>query len=537
MRRATVFFLFGLSVLGLSAQVVSSSRALQTSSAFGSPPTPAQPPASGTVSNGMPNGFIDANIFVNLSKKMVPSVVNISTISTVKSPFTQGSPDDVLRKFFGDLFRQYHPGERGRDGNEDNSDDDDDGSRQPLPPGGGQSRLPKAMSLGTGFIIDSSGLILTNNHVVADADEIKITFTEAQDEKPSDAEVVGRDPEIDVALIKVKTKKEFPPVALGDSDALEVGEYVMAVGNPFGQGHSVTHGIISAKGRTAPDFPLANYLQTDAPINPGNSGGPLINLKGEVIGINNAIDQRAQGIGFAIPINLVKKVLPQLRTKGTVARGYIGVLVDPMTPEIGAKIGVSKDIRGPVVSHVYPGEPADKAGVKPYDVVLQFNGKPIYSGNDLIMAVTGVGVGESVPLKVFRSGAEKVLNIKVGERPGTQQVALKGEEKKKKSKMQSRIDTGMSLEEMTPDIAHELGLPSKSSGVVVSQISYGGPADKAGLLRGDLILEVDRKAIKGTDSFYAIVKEKKSYLLRIRRSDPQGHEIFSVVVLNLKAES
>lgn len=218
-------------------------------------------PAWGASSPAVP---VDANVFVNLSKKIVPSVVNISTITTVKSPFTQGSPDDILRKFFGDLFRQYRGG---RNGEGDDEDDDDVPALPPSGPSGkGGSRLPKAMSLGTGFIIDSSGLILTNNHVVADADEIKISFTEAADEKPSDAEVVGRDPEIDVALIKVKNKREMVPVAFGDSDVLEVGEYVMAVGNPFGQGHSVTHGIISAKGRQAPDFPLANYLQTDAPL-------------------------------------------------------------------------------------------------------------------------------------------------------------------------------------------------------------------------------------------------------------------------------
>ena len=173
----------------------------------------------------------------------------------------------------------------------------------------------------------------------------KFLFTEAADEEPTTGEVVGRDPEIDVALIKVKTKRELVAVALGDSDALEVGEYVIAVGNPFGQGHSVTHGIISAKGRLAPDFPLASYLQTDAPINPGNSGGPLVNTKGEVIGINNAIEQRAQGISFAIPINLIKKILPQLRTKGTVERGYIGVLVNELTPEHAPKFEVPKSPR------------------------------------------------------------------------------------------------------------------------------------------------------------------------------------------------
>ena len=247
----------------------------------------------------------DANIFVALAKKIVPSVVNISTLSTVKGGDYGGgpnNPDDLFRKFFDDFFRHHgNAGPRGGGGDDDSGGDDGGGGGAPTPAPSG--KLPKAMSLGTGFIIDASGLILTNNHVVADADEIKISFTEDEDEKLTDGEVVGRDPELDVALIHVKTKRELTAVTLGDSDASEVGEYVIAVGNPFGQGHSVTHGIICAKGRLAPDFPLARYLQTDAPINPGNSGGPLVNLKGEVIGINNAIDQRAQGIGFAIPIN------------------------------------------------------------------------------------------------------------------------------------------------------------------------------------------------------------------------------------------
>ncbi len=502
-----ISFLFILSS-GLLVINLIPSKATQSSVALGAPAM---------------SGAVDANVYVNLSKKLLPSVVNISTVSTVKSPFVQGSPDDILRKFFGDFFRQYNSGER---------DGEDDDSPQ-LPPQGRGQRFPKAMALGTGFIIDSSGLILTNNHVVANADEIKISFTESRDEKPSDAEVVGRDPEIDIALIKVKAKKDLIPVALGDSDNLEVGEYVMAVGNPFGQGHSVTHGIISAKGRIAPDFPLATYLQTDAPINPGNSGGPLVNLKGEVIGINNAIDQRAQGIGFAIPISLVKKVLPQLRTKGIVARGYIGVLVETLTPELAKKIGIPNEMDGPIVSHVYPGEPADKAGLKPYDVILEFNGKPVHSGNDLIAGVTGVNVGDAAPIKISRNGKEKLLTIKVGQRPGAQQFAEKVESKKKNKT--ARIETGMSLEDLTPQVAQELGLSNKMTGVVVSNISYGGPADKAGLARGDLILEADRKSIKNVDSFYNIVKEQKSYLLRVRRTDPQGNELFSVIVLDLKS--
>jgi serine protease Do len=501
-------------LIGVGLQQIST-QALQVKSAFG---------ATSVVEP------VDANIFVKLSKKMIPSVVNISTITTVKSPFAQGSPDDVLRKFFGDLFRQYNGGGgRGHEGEEEEEE-------MPFPQGRSPSRSPKAMSLGTGFIIDSSGLILTNNHVVADADEIKIMFTEATDEKPSDAEVVGRDPEIDVALIKVKSRREMLPVVLGDSDALEVGEYVMAVGNPFGQGHSVTHGIISAKGRQAPEFPLANYLQTDAPINPGNSGGPLVNLKGEVIGINNAIDQRAQGIGFAIPIQLVKSVLPELRTKGTVARGFIGVLVDNLTPDITVKIGVPKDFQGPVVTHVYPGEPADRAGVKPYDVIVELNKKPIHSDSELIAGVTSLTVGQTVPLKVRRGKKEMLLSIKVGQRPGVQQVNEKKHNQSSpgKNKKKPPVETGMSLEDITPEVARELGISEKSSGIVVADVADGSPGEQAGLGRGDVILEVDRKPIKNVESFYAVVKEKKTYLLRARRTDPQGNEVFQVVILNLK---
>ncbi|MDR3605938.1 MAG: Do family serine endopeptidase [Oligoflexia bacterium] len=467
------------------------------------------------------------NIFVDLAKKVVPSVVNISTLSTVKSPLVQGSPDDLFRRFFEDFFR-HHGGGPGGGG----EDEEDQGQ---MPPGG---KLPKAMSLGTGFIIDASGLILTNNHVVADADEIKINFTENSEEKATDGTVVGRDPEIDVALIRVKTSRTLVPMALGDSDALEVGEYVMAVGNPFGQGHSVTHGIISAKGRLAPDFPLANYLQTDAPINPGNSGGPLVNLDGEVIGINNAIEARAQGIGFAIPINPVKKVLSQLRTKGTVARGYIGVYVNDLTPEVAKSIHVSPELKAPFVINANPGEPADKAGIKNYDIIVEFNGKPIHNGTDLITAVTAAEVGKSVSVKVLRNGETKALTIKIGQRPGTEEASEEVRKKGEKRHKTKQAETGMDLDNLTPDIAHEIGMPDLNKGVVVANVTYGGPADRAGLIRGDVILEVDRKPISDVDGFYKAVKEKKSYLLRIRRADPQsGNSIYSVVVLNLSAKS
>ena len=241
-------------------------------------------------------GSSEINIFAGLAKKVIPSVVNISTVSTTKAAYHQETPNRP-RNFFSSFSAALKNPPR---------------------------REQKAMALGSGFIIDPTGIILTNNHVVANADEIKIQFTEDSQEEPTIGKVIGRDPDLDVALIRVKTNRKLTALPLGDSDALNVGDYVMAAGNPYGQGHSVSHGIVSAKGRSAPGLPIADYLQVDAPINPGNSGGPLLNLNGQVVGINNAIDPRAQGIGFAIPINFGKKILAQLETSGGVSRRFIG---------------------------------------------------------------------------------------------------------------------------------------------------------------------------------------------------------------------
>lgn len=473
---------------------------------------------------------LEANIFVKPAKKVLPSVVNISTLTAINSSMGRGGQED-LRRFFEDFFRQF--GGRGFGGQTD--EDEETPPSKPAPGGPGKGG-PKAMALGTGFIIDSTGLILTNNHVVAGADEIKIQFTEEANEKSTDGEVVGRDPELDLALIKVKSKRQMVPVVLGDSDALEVGEYVFAVGNPFGQGHTVTHGVISAKVRSLPGFALANHLQTDAPINPGNSGGPLCNLKGEVIGINNAIDQRAQGIGFAIPINLAKKVLTQLKQKGTVARGYIGVQIIDLSSEIAVKLGLPKDLQAPLVADVYPGEPADKAGIKPYDVITEFNGKPVHTPAELIGEVTAMSVGETATLKVNRSSTVKEFKIQIAQRPGFGTSAETETKPKKKSKGPTHAETGMEIEEINKKLAKELNLPEKLTGVIVTQIQYGGKADKAGLMRGDVIVEVDQKLIKDPESFYSVVKDKKSYLLRVRRADPQGREGYSVIILDLKKE-
>ncbi len=469
----------------------------------------------------------DANIYVALAKKVVPSVVNISTLSSVRPAPGQGrgSPDDMFRKFFEDMFRGQGQGRGNPFGGGSRGGDEEEEGASP--------KGPKAASLGTGFIIEP-GLILTNNHVVAGADEIKISFTEDEDEKPTDGEVVGRDPELDVALIKVTSTRDMKPLVFGDSDALEVGEYVAAVGNPFGQGHSVTHGIISAKGRIAPDFRLANYLQTDAPINPGNSGGPLVNLKGEVIGINNAIDQRAQGIGFAIPIQLVKGVLAQLKTKGMVSRGYIGVLVGELTPEVAAKFKVKKDLRAPFVTQVYPGEPADKAGIKNYDVITEINGKTIKNSQDLINAVVATNVGDTVPIKVLRDGKELSLHIKIAQRPSSQGERVEESKPKKSEKKKPKVETGMEIEDMSPEIARDLGVSEKTKGAFVTEVEYGSVADQAGLARGDIIVEVDQKAVTSADSFYAKIAKGKSFLLRVKRADAQGKESYAVILLDLK---
>jgi serine protease Do len=372
---------------GYLASQGSSSRALAA-------PAP-QPELQNPASPG------DPNIFVSLSKRIIPSVVNISTLTKPKiveengfPGFRSFGPDDLFRQFFAPMPGQHY-----------------------------KRVIPRSGALGTGFLITDDGIILTNNHVVAGADEIKIAFTESPTEKPTEAKVIGRDPELDVALIRVKTDRKLTPLPLGDSDALQVGEYVAAVGNPFGNGHSLTHGIISAKGRAAPDFPLATYLQTDAPINPGNSGGPLVNLRGEVIGINSAIDARAQGIGFAIPINAVKQILPQLESKGKVSRGYLGLLIEQINPDLAEKLQVSRDTRAPFVAHVYPQGPAAQSGLKPYDVILEANGKPVHSPSDLTSEVVSFSAGQKIQLKISRDGKTQDVTVRLGDRPADREMA------------------------------------------------------------------------------------------------------------------
>ena len=302
--------------------------------------------------------------FADLVKKVIPGVVNISTYARPKLPqgyYHYGGPNgqnELFQRFFEEFFGGRMPTPRGKRQVEPHDDEDDSEGSAQAPKG---KAVP--IALGTGFIIDANeGLILTNNHVVQGAEEVKIQFREEETDLVP-AEIIGRDPEIDVALLKVKVKTKLTAIPLGDSDAIDVGEYVLAIGNPLGYGHTVSHGILSAKGRRNPEFRMGRYLQTDASINPGNSGGPLINVRGEVIGINNAIDARGQGIGFAIPINLVKGVLAQLKTRGTVSRGFLGVSATDLTPDIAEQLNISSKLKGVIVSNVQPGGAAATAGI------------------------------------------------------------------------------------------------------------------------------------------------------------------------------
>ena len=438
------------------------------------------------------------DLFVELSRKLVPSVVNIYTTQTIANPYGQGQQAEMYRKFFEQFF--------GED----------------MVPNMPQQQMPqrKAQSLGTGFIIDEKeGLILTNYHVIENADEIKIILTEDdKDQDGIDAKVVGGDAEADVAVLRIKTNRKLKAVTFGNSDALQVGEWVMAIGNPFGHGHTVTKGIISAKERIVPLSQFANYLQTDAPINPGNSGGPLINTAGQVIGINTAINAAAQGIGFAIPINMVTRILPDLRSKGVVTRGFIGIAPSDLNRALSKQLKIKKDLKGVLVSEVFENEPAAKAGLKVYDVITEINGKPIQDARQLVNAVSSFAPGTSINVKVFREGKEKELKVVVGKRPSREDMLGQAHPNSKKGNAkQPAINVGMSVEDLDSELRRDLGLPANQQGVVISRVTPGGPAEDAGFQRGDLIMEVDQKPVTSTHTFYEAFKDERSYLVRFRR--------------------
>ena len=424
-----------------------------------------------------PTRMIPAS-FAELAEQVSPAVVNISTVRVVKdrggyfsfrtphgqrSPRQERDPFDFFDRFFG-----------------------------PQP----QPRERKARSLGSGFIIDSKGYIITNNHVIENAEEITVRLA---NEIEYQAEIIGRDPTTDLALIKINAKNHLPFVRLGDSEKVRVGDWVVAIGNPFGLDHTVTAGIISAKGRVIGAGPYDNFLQTDASINHGNSGGPLLNLKGEVIGINTMISAVGQGIGFAIPVDMAKIVVTQLKDKGKVTRAWLGVMFQEVTQELAKSFGL-KNRSGALIADVLPDGPAKDAGIKRGDIIVAFNGKELKHHSDLPALVAHTPVGSIAEVKIIRKGKEKTISVKLGERDEEQIVA--GLVPSKEEKL------GIRVQELTPELAQRLEIGLKS-GVIIAEVDQNGPAAEAGLRPGDVILEIDQKQVTDLEVYQEAISEAK----------------------------
>jgi serine protease Do len=421
---------------------------------------------------GVPNSFAD------LAEQTSPGVVNISTKKTVVG--------HSIEEFFPFPFREPFGGA----------------------PQGRERTVP---SLGSGFVISEDGYIVTNNHVIEDVDSITVRLNDGT-EYP--AEVVGRDPKTDLALIRAETDDKLFALPLGDSESVRPGEWVVAIGNPFGLEHTVTAGIVSAKHRDIDHGLYDDYIQTDAAINPGNSGGPLLNLSGEVIGINTAINPRANTIGFAVPVNMAKQILPQLQAKGSVTRGWLGVVIQQITPEIAEAFDL-EDTKGALVSKVVPDGPAADAGIQQRDVIREFDGQPVDDFDDLPRIVAVTPVDKKVPVVVIRDGKRKTLKpvIAALDEPELTQLA--------KATPKGASAFGMRVQDLTPEIADQLGVDD-TEGVVVSSVDPSGPAREAGIRRGDVIVEVDKESVKDAEQLQDHLAEaEERALLLIRRGESQ----------------
>jgi serine protease Do len=401
-----------------------------------------------------------------------PAVVNISSTKTVKIPGMR-SPffdDPFFRRFFGDEFAPFQ-----------------------------RPREHKQSGLGSGVIVDKDGYILTNNHVIKDADEIKVKLSDKREFK---GKVIGTDPKTDIAVIKIDSN-HLPVLKLGDSDKLKVGETVIAIGNPFGLSQTVTSGIVSATGRA--NVGIADYedfIQTDAAINPGNSGGALVNVRGELVGINTAIFSTSggyQGIGFAIPSNMAKTVMENLIKKGKVVRGWIGVSIQPITPDLAKQFGI-KDDKGALVGDVVEDSPAEKAGLQRGDVIVEFDGREVADTSSLRNNVSGTPPGKKVTLKIMRDGKMQKVDVTIAELPADMQ------------KMRGEYDNllkGVVVQGLTPELKKNLDIPKRISGVVVTDIEDGSPAGGI-LMQNDVIIEVNRKRINSMKDYEAVVSKIKS---------------------------
>ncbi len=423
---------------------------------------------------------LPANLFVELARIINPAVVNISTTSMPK----RGQMRDPMLEFFEQFY----------------------GMQQPM------MKRPQQQSLGTGFIIRDDGLILTNNHVVQGADIINVQLAE-KDTKTYEAKLVGNDERLDIAIIKIIVDHKLPVAALGSGKDIEVGEWVAAFGNPFGHGHTMTKGIISSKGREIEELNKTPLLQTDASINPGNSGGPLVNTKGYVIGVNSAIDARAQGIGFAIPIDAVRAALPQLEENGRVKKGFLGVLLGDLDPAAAEYLGLEEK-SGAVITEVQAGTPARKAGFRPYDIVVEFNGKKIKNSLDLMDAVSDAQIGKQVKAKVIRERKSITLNVDIGENADIKNAHK--EAPKVYVGQKAPFNLGFSIKDIDESIRKEWRIPDEVKKPVVVEVDRGSLSSRAGIRVGDVILDVNKQEVETTADVIKSLK-KETNTMRLAR--------------------
>jgi serine protease Do len=464
LRRSTVLVLLLLATAlgaagGWSASLVQADKPAATRPFVGSGEGVRVIPAALPLSSGS---------FAQVVEAVGPAVVNINTIMRgggARTPVEEFFGDEFFRRFFGDV----------------------------------PEREQQQRSLGSGVMVDSSGVALTNAHVVERATDIEVVTADGKKHK---AKVVGTDRRTDLAVLRLQGGGPYRAAALGDSDRLKVGDWVLAIGSPFGLQQTVTAGIISAKGRSLTGGAFDDFLQTDAAINPGNSGGPLVNMNGEVVGINSAILSRSGGnvgIGFAIPVNMAKRIYTELVAKGKVTRGWLGVSIQPLTPELAKSFGL-KEAKGILISDVVSESPAEKAGVQAGDIIIEFDGKKLDGPQDLQRAVANASPGKAMPMTLWRDKGNKTVEIRIGETPDDA-VALK-------SGNRGKSLLGLEVRPITPEIARQLNLRN-TEGVVVARVDDDSAAAEAGLLRGDVIREVNRQRVRSLQEYERITRDVK----------------------------